>query len=325
MRVLRHVASGGFCSVYLAETADATAVVALKVDKASPPPWPKDRATCTHTSLREVAILRKLSPHENVVQATASGERWIALEWKAEGDLTSLLTTMHGPPRAHMAQRLGLDITRGLAHCHRNGVLHLDMKPDNVLLWRDQENQMRACITDFGLSKELAVGRRVRFIGGTVEYTPPELGQLVLGPELDAWGLGQVLFALADCSNLTTREEVKARAWHVVAQRIDPLRARDVKLWSLLRGLTQLQPAIRFTVNAARAHPYFRNVRAHDELLGEHRGPGCRTCMAASDEVLVGIVQLGFGAAQLHGAIALEQETWPTAMLHTYTHMLARN
>jgi serine/threonine protein kinase len=83
-----------------------------------------------------------------------------------------------------------------IAHAHRQGVIHCDLKPANLLL----DDQGRIRITDFGFAT--IVNRRppARIsIGGTLGYMAPE--QLdsawgAIGPQTDIFGLGAVLFSL---------------------------------------------------------------------------------------------------------------------------------
>lgn len=104
-----------------------------------------------------------------------------------------------------------LDITRGLAHLHRNKIVHRDLKPPNLLLQYADPTQRhlelcpRVLISDFGeceILSEQEQDRRRSGATGTLEFTAPELlsgdgnGSVEEGIHADLWALGMVLYFL---------------------------------------------------------------------------------------------------------------------------------
>jgi serine/threonine-protein kinase len=93
--------------------------------------------------------------------------------------------------------RLLLQAARAVGHAHQAGVLHRDLKPDNLLV--DADDRVR--VTDFGLATAKSVTRLTRTgaLLGTPQYMPPEqIGgdRDQLGPPADVWALGVVLYEL---------------------------------------------------------------------------------------------------------------------------------
>ena len=101
--------------------------------------------------------------------------------------------------------QLMLDITRGLDFLHNRGILHLDLKPGNVLLhWDDDALLPKALLSDFGSSLPVHENWLRKRTGhtGTLEYMAPETivpqhGQLAeLSSKADIWSLGILLYVL---------------------------------------------------------------------------------------------------------------------------------
>ena len=101
--------------------------------------------------------------------------------------------------------QLMIDITRGLDFLHNRGVLHLDLKPGNVLLhWDDDALLPKALLSDFGSSLPVHENWLRKRTGhtGTLEYMAPETivphrGQLAeLSSKADIWSLGILLYVL---------------------------------------------------------------------------------------------------------------------------------
>ena len=161
--VLDELGSGGMGSVFSAFDPQLDRKVALKLLHSEPG---GTKAQLRARMLGEARALARLS-HPNVVTVydanELSGRVWLALELV---DGASLRTFLREAPRRRR-QVLGCLVAagRGLAAAHAHGVLHRDVKPDNILVARD--GQVR--ITDFGLSA-LPEGQRA----GTPGYLSPE-------------------------------------------------------------------------------------------------------------------------------------------------------
>jgi serine/threonine-protein kinase len=103
-----------------------------------------------------------------------------------------------GPLPEAQVRAIGAAIADALDYAHRRGVIHRDVKPQNVLL----EPDGRPRLTDFGIAQALAASRvtltQTGFVMGSVHYMAPELarGQLATGRS-DVYSLGVVLFEIA--------------------------------------------------------------------------------------------------------------------------------
>ncbi|MCA8925315.1 MAG: protein kinase, partial [Planctomycetes bacterium] len=217
-RIVREVARGGMGVVYEAVDADGQAVaVKLLLEQRAQDPRTRKRF------LTEIQALARLR-HPNLVPILGAGEHdgvpWFALDYVEGESLQARLR--RGPLPIQEALRVGQQLAQALAYVHGCGVLHRDLKPDNVLLQGDQ-----ALLTDFGLARDddtqlSRITRSGQFLG-TPGYWPPEQarGELdAVGPHSDVYGLGGVIYAcltgrppveasgLAESINLTVRGRI---------------------------------------------------------------------------------------------------------------------
>ncbi|MGH7569829.1 MAG: methylated-DNA--[protein]-cysteine S-methyltransferase [Gemmatimonadales bacterium] len=188
------VGAGGMGVVYRALDRELGEIVALKLlrDRADPTALARFR--------RELRLARRVS-HPNVVRvhdlgeagADEGGGRFITMEYVAGPSLGAALA-QGGPLPIPAAVALGKQLARALAVVHAEGVIHRDLKPQNVLLAADGE----AKLADFGIAKP-ARGDDGRDgpdgATGTLPYMAPE--QLLGEPpdrRTDVYALGVVLY-----------------------------------------------------------------------------------------------------------------------------------
>jgi len=147
-RVERLLGEGGMGRVYLARDRKLGRRVALKVIRAA---RAEDRSL-TKRFLFEARTTARFN-HPNIVGIHAVGEHqslpYVALEYVDGETLRTVL--QRGKPTLGEALRIGRDITGALVEAHRNGILHRDLKPTNILLGDDG----RVRVLDFGLAKAL--------------------------------------------------------------------------------------------------------------------------------------------------------------------------
>ena len=187
------VGTGGMSSVYRAQDRLLERDVALKLLH--------DQFTgdgdYVERFRREARSVAQLS-HPNIVTVIDRGEQdgrqFIVFEY-VDGENLKELVDREGPLPVHEVIELGLQVARGLSFAHENGLVHRDVKPQNVLL----DSDGRAKVTDFGIARSLDVdGMTITgTIMGTSNYIAPEQarGQPV-DEQTDVYSLGCVLFEL---------------------------------------------------------------------------------------------------------------------------------
>jgi predicted ATPase/DNA-binding SARP family transcriptional activator/Tfp pilus assembly protein PilF len=193
--VERPLTSGGHGQLFLGRdrvTGDPVVIKQLIKEVVAQDPLLVDRFT------QESEMLRQLK-HPNIVRMLVTfeqeGQRSIVMEYVPGGSLGQLLDEQGRLPLEQVLT-IGLELADALSRSHHLGIIHRDIKPDNVLLAADGTPRL----TDFGTARLLRQDARLTQLGdfvGSPSYASPEM---LRGGEPDArsdiWSLGVTLFEL---------------------------------------------------------------------------------------------------------------------------------
>ena len=197
-RLDRELGAGGMATVYLAHDLKHERDVAIKVLK------PELAQSLTgERFLREIAITARLN-HPHILAlldsgADASGELLYYVMPLATGSsLRDRLSTEGALPVAD-ALRIASDVTEAIVHAHAHGVVHRDIKPDNILL-----SVGHAIVVDFGIAKAVGSARDNTTLTsagtsiGTPAYMAPEqaAGEDTVDHRADIYAVGAVLYEM---------------------------------------------------------------------------------------------------------------------------------
>ena len=190
-RIVRWLGGGGMGRVYEALDIELDERIALKVLRSGL------SADALERFRREVKLTRRIQ-HRNVARmfdiGEYKGEKFLTMELVQGEPLTRSIGPQMAWPRL---KSIAEQICAGLAAAHEAGVIHRDLKPDNVLLERDTE---RVVITDFGIARggDDPVVTQVGAVVGTPRYMAPEqLQSRDVDARADLFSLGVMLFELA--------------------------------------------------------------------------------------------------------------------------------
>ncbi|WP_306332691.1 serine/threonine-protein kinase [Streptomyces sp. KL118A] len=197
-RLLAKLGHGGMGTVWRAKDETVDREVAVKEPRVPDHLPERERANAFERMRREARAAARLD-HPAVVNvhdvAVEDGQPWIVMELVQGRSLGAAL--QEGTLGAREAARIGLDVLNALDAAHQAGILHRDVKPDNVMLGRHD----RVVLTDFGIAQiegETNLTDTGGFVGSP-EFIAPErvLGQRP-GPASDLWSLGVVLYAATE-------------------------------------------------------------------------------------------------------------------------------
>ena len=191
-RIEDEIGRGGMSVVFRARDLRLERDVAIKV---LPPELAHDHAV-GHRFTREAQTSAQLS-HAHIVPIHDVGERdgiaYFVMALVAGGNLAQRLE--HQPLRSiDEVRRLLCETSDALAYAHLHGVIHRDIKPDNILIDADSG---RAMVTDFGIARAMEGGTRLTQTGvavGTPTYMSPEqaVGERAIDGRSDIYSLGVV-------------------------------------------------------------------------------------------------------------------------------------
>jgi serine/threonine protein kinase len=230
------VGRGQYAKVFCAIHRATGAVVAVKeIDPAR---------SVTAAFLRELRLLVTLQ-HPNVVawQGYHPGPsgRYLVMDYCEGGTLRQL---MQRPVPIDQAVAIVADILRGLAHVHGRGIIHADVKPENILL-RLAAGGWQASLADFGIACWEAEAAQLDSLCGSLAYMAPERFGGELGQAADLYAIGIVLYELLVGDRPFSGTPADLEIAHLTAL-IDLPTHLPIALQQFLRQALSKSPADRF-------------------------------------------------------------------------------
>ncbi|MGW7679498.1 protein kinase domain-containing protein [Kribbella sp. NPDC054772] len=300
------LAVGGMGTVWKAFDTVLQREVAVKELRIPDGLIPDERAKLRSRALREARAAAGLD-HPAIVtihDVVDDGERpWIVMRL-LPGRTLDQAVRANGPLSPRRTAELGVRLLEGLAAAHANGVLHRDVKPQNVMLGGDE----RWMLTDFGIASVAGATRTLTGTGivtGTLGYVAPErLSGAEPGAPADLWALGATLYFAVEGRHAYDFDDLPAMIGAVLTRDPDPVRLAG-PLAPIIAGLMHRDPAHRLDARTAReqllavagGYPTFENptvvadhnrqtekLRNGTKLMPPAGGPGPGTPGAAAHE-----------------------------------------
>jgi serine/threonine-protein kinase len=245
--------------VYKARDRRLKRVVAIKIL----PPELAYRSEIRSRFLREAETAAQLS-HPNIVPIYSVDEReGLVFFVMAFVDGENLAARLHraGPMKSDEVRRVLIDVGHALAYAHGRGVVHRDIKPDNILI---QGSDGRVLVTDFGIARAITEGSEARLTAtgmaiGTPAYMSPEqsTGEREVDGRSDLYSLGIVGYQMLSGALPFHANSTPALLVKQLSEAPPPIQQRcpDVApdLGRAIMVLLEKDPAHRFPTAAALA------------------------------------------------------------------------
>jgi len=160
-----------------------------------------DEVGTSHQRVREeFAVLKRLD-HPHVVRIFEDFEDdrsfYLLMEQCKGGDLQDAVkspATRDAAQWEHWAAKVIHQTLSALAYCHGKGIIHKDLKPENVMMSTKEFQDVHVIIVDFGLAEMFSSTQRAKEIAGTPPFMAPEVWTGRFGNKCDIWGIGCILF-----------------------------------------------------------------------------------------------------------------------------------
>ncbi|EIW67878.1 hypothetical protein TREMEDRAFT_72042 [Tremella mesenterica DSM 1558] len=160
----------------------------------------------------------------------------------------------HGRLRERAARKFARQIASALDYCHRNSIVHRDLKIENILISKNGNIK----IIDFGLSNLYSPQRHLSTFCGSLYFAAPELlnAKLYTGPEVDVWSFGIVLYVLV-CGKVPFDDQ-SMPALHAKIKRglVEYPAWLSTECKSILARMLVTNPADRATLQEVMNHPF---------------------------------------------------------------------
>jgi serine/threonine protein kinase/tetratricopeptide (TPR) repeat protein len=251
-QVLKRLGEGGMGAVYKARDHELDRLVALKVIR----PELAGHPDILRRFKQELILARQVT-HKNVVRifdlGSADGRKFITMDYIEGRDLKGILVERGKLPAGEVVP-IFQQICRGLEAAHVEGVVHRDLKPQNVMV----DDAGRVWLMDFGLARsmELAGLTRTGVLMGTPDYMSPEQARAEkVDARSDLFSLGIIVYEMLTGRLPFEADTLMAKLLQRVQQRATPV--------------TEVDPDIPASLGAVVGKCLERDVAKRYQSVGE--------------------------------------------------------
>ncbi|XP_074833482.1 NUAK family SNF1-like kinase 2 [Carettochelys insculpta] len=235
----------------------------------------KDEQDLVHIR-REIEIMSSLN-HPHIVGIHEVFENnnkiVIVMEYASKGDLYDYINERQKLTEQE-ARNFFRQVVSAIYYCHKNGIVHRDLKLENILL--DGNGNIK--IADFGLSNVYQQDKFLQTYCGSPLYASPEIvnGRPYKGPEVDSWSLGVLLYILVHGTMPFDGQDYKTLVKQITSGEYrEPAKPSDA--CGLIRWMLMVNPERRATIEDIASHWWvnwgYKVPIGEQELLGENESP----------------------------------------------------
>lgn len=249
----RTIGKGNFAVVKLAKHRITKTEVAIKIiDKTQ-----LDEANLKKV-YREVQIM-KLINHNHIIKLYQVMETknmlYLVSEYAPNGEIFDYIA-QHGRMSEPDARKKFWQILSAVEYCHNHRIVHRDLKAENLLL----DANMNIKIADFGFGNFFEPNEQLATWCGSPPYAAPEVyeGKKYLGPQIDIWSLGVVLYVLVCGALPFDGPNLQVLRDRVLSGRFRIPYFMSSECEQLIRRMLVLEPTKRYTVAQIRSHKWMQ-------------------------------------------------------------------
>ncbi|MEU8464322.1 protein kinase [Streptomyces sp. NPDC029003] len=245
---------GGMGTVWRAEDEVLGRTVAVKELRFSTGVDEDEKRRLITRTLREAKAIARIRSEGAVTVfdvVDEDGRPWIVMEL-VEGASLAEFIRENGPLTPHRAAEVGLAVLDVLRAAHRQGILHRDVKPSNVLI----ASSGRVVLTDFGIAQvegDPSITSTGMLVGAPSYISPERARGHKPGPPADMWSLGGLLYAAVEGVPPYDKGSALATLTAVMTEPVDPPKNAGPLLTEVIYGLLVKDPAGRLDDDGARA------------------------------------------------------------------------
>ncbi len=221
--------------------------------------------------LNEINILKKID-HPNIMKIfefySTPTTYYLILEFCEGGDLNDFVST--NKLSEFQVIYIMFQIFSAINYCHKMNILHRDLKPDNILIKKNEDGLCRVKICDFGTSSIFKKGQNHKEIIGTLCYMAPEVFKEKYNQKCDLWSCGVIMYIL-----LTGKSPFIGRDDDQIIEKIlfnsyntDLIKKYNRHTKELLSKLLEKDPKKRISADEALNHKVFY-IHKTKEILNE--------------------------------------------------------
>jgi len=215
----------------------------------------------------EIAILR-LCSHPFIVSMKKVYETkeniYIVMEWMEHGDLFKEICRQKFFPE-EVARHVIQQLCSAIRYCHLRGIVHKDIKPENLLVERLENSYIRIYVTDFGLSQFAKPAEGLKDAAGSVAYMAPEMiDSDTFDKSVDVWGIGVIAYVLLcgglpffDRDEIELMNKIVSKPVTFTSKRWDKV---SKEAQDFIKKLLEKNPKKRLTIEQAMAHPWMSTI-----------------------------------------------------------------
>lgn len=317
-RLEKTIGKGSYGKVKLATQISTNEKVALKfISRASikkPTHWTRIR--------REINLLRAMH-HPHIVKLydykDNGSDILLMMEYISGGDLFDRIVHHKDQKFSEREARpLFRQIISAVDYCHQNRIIHRDLKPENLMV--DDRNQIK--LIDFGFANIYSPRGYLETNCGSPLYASPEIVQGVkyVGPEVDIWSLGVILFAMLTGTLPFEDELLKGLYAKICAGNYQVPAYLSQEAKDLLKMMLTVDPKQRATMKDIKFSAWVMQGSMYPpENFMPFRQPLTRTGMtmnAVRDDIIVSLEDYGFTDPSATRQMVLYQADSPAYALY---------